>query len=257
MTVQRTENRVDPAAAQPGVAAPADAVPEAISRYEELVDERLWASPPAKESRVEVAASTAKAAPAESPGREVASPSAPGMRAELQPPSMSIGRYEALVSERLWETQPASALPAWRRHSRKIVAAVLLVLVAALAVAAFFWRTPGTPDIAVRTPAKDRAINPPPVVAQEAPTHTLPRAPQSTVPAAPAAAPRASVERIEPPAPVTVRTPPVTHTQAAAAAAVAAPERATPRAPKPASNCSEAVSVLGLCGADKARGNAR
>lgn len=265
MTVaQRTASRVDGAMspsdnahnappssadvrAEPLRAAPQDAWDGRVDAYLEEVDRQLAAEPPTKTEPVR------RAPPPEAaPLSDVAPPSEP------LPASMAISRYEELVSERLIETEPVEPTPAWRRHMRSIIAGALLLLLAALAMVAFFWRTlaPSTPDnITLRPPAKERAANARPL-AQDAPTHTLPRSPQSTVPAPPPVPPRASIERTEPPAPPMIRTAPVTHTQAAGPAPVAARERAAPRAPKPAANCSDAVTVLGLCSADTARGKA-
>jgi len=222
-----------------------------VDAYLEEIDRQLATSPAPKTEHVKRAPPPDIAPPPDPAPRSEAEP-----RAEPPPASMAISRYEELVSERLWETQPEQA-PVWRRPLPRLVAGALVVLLALLATIAFFWRTSAPGNMTLRPPAKERAVDPLPV-AQEAPTHTAPRAPQSAVPAAPAAPPRASVERTEPPAPSVVRTPAVTHTQAMGAAAVVpARERATSRPPKPAANCSEASAVLGLCGAETSRGNAR
>jgi hypothetical protein len=274
MTVaQRTENRVDdalsPSGSAPASGAGSRAEPLAAGRqdawdgrvdaYLEEVDRQLAAAPPPEAEPVRHLPPSEAASPSDVAPPLQAAPSGADPRAEPLPPSMAISRYEELVSERLWETQPVEAT-AWRRHPRSIIAGALLVLLAALAVVAFFWRTlaPSTPDnVTLRPPANERAVNPRPL--QEAPTHTLARSPQSaTVAAPPPVPPRTSIERTEPPAPSMIRTPAVTHTQATAgAAALPARERATPRAPKPAANCSDALTVLGLCSPDSTRGNAR
>jgi len=259
VVAQRTENRVGDAVPPSDTASPSGADLRAgtqdgwdgrVDAYLEEVDRQLATSPATKTEPVK------RAPPSDIPPPPDAPPRSAEPRAEPPPASMAISRYEELVSERLWETQPEPA-PVWRRPLPRLVAGALLVLLAVLAMIAFFWRTGAPANMALRPPAKERAVDPLPVV-QEAPTHTAPRAPQSAVPAAPAAPPRASVERTEPPAPSVVRTPTVTHTQAVGAAAVVpARERATSRPPKPAANCSEASTVLGLCGAESSRGNAR
>lgn len=261
MVAQRTEKRVgdalppsDTAASLSGAEARAgtqDGWDGRVDAYLEEVDRQLATSPATKAEHVK------RAPPPDiAPAPEAAVRSGAEPRAEPPPASMAISRYEELVSERLWETQPEPA-PLWRRPLPRLVAGALVVLLALLAMVAFFWRTSAPGNMALRPPAKERAVDPLPV-AQEAPTHTAPRAPQSAVPAAPAAPPRASVERTEPPAPSLVRTPAVTHTQAMGAAAVVpARERAISRPSKPAANCSEASTVLGLCGAESSRGNAR
>ena len=270
MTVaQRTESRVDDAlspsdsgpasGAEPLAGGRQDAWDGRVDAYLEEVDRQLATEPPTKAEPVRHLPPSEAASPPDVAPPSQAAPSGADARSEPLPSSMAISRYEELVSERLWETQPVKPTLAWRTHLRSIIAGALLVLLAALAMVAFFWRTlaPSTLDnVTLRPPAKERAVNRRPV-AQEAPTHTLARSPQSTVPAPPPVPPRASIERTEPPAPAMIRAPAVTHTQAAAAAAVPARERATPRAPKPAANCSDAVTVLGLCSPDTARGNAR
>jgi hypothetical protein len=159
--VQRTENGVDDGAPQPGDSS--SAASEAISRYEALVDERLWESPSVKQSGVEGLAPTSNAAPAPAaaPAPEAAQPSGAPVRPKPEPASMAISRYEELVAERLGDAEPVTATPAWRR---KVIAGALLVMLAGLAVAAFFWRTIGPSpanNVAGRPPANERAVSPP------------------------------------------------------------------------------------------------
>lgn len=168
-------------------------------------------------------------------------------RVEPQPPSMAISRYEELVAERLYETQPVKPAPAWRRYWRAVIAGTLLVILALLAVLAFrpFLRRTEAPNPPANVTEAPRAA--------ETPTHTLERSPPSVVPAPPPPPPRAAAERAELPGPSISRAPRVTHTQAVQAAPVLAPDRAQPRAAQ-ASNCSDAVAALGLCRSEASPG---
>ena len=165
--VQRTENRADDGAAQPGDSS--SGAPDAISRYEALVDERLWESPSVKQSGVEGLAPTSNAASvpaAAPPPPEAAAPSGAPVRPEPQPASMAISRYEELVAERLGDAELVTATPAWRR---KVIAGALLVMLAGLAVVAFFWRTIGPSpanNVAARPPANEQAVSPPAATAR-------------------------------------------------------------------------------------------
>jgi len=168
-------------------------------------------------------------------------------RVELQPPSMAISRYEELVAERLWETQPVKPAPAWRRYLRAVIAGTLLVLLTLLAVFAFraFVRRTEAPNPPANVTETPRT--------KEAPTHTLERSPPNVVPAPPPPPARAATERADLPGPSISRAPRVTHTQAVQAAPVLAPDRAQPRAAQ-AANCSDAVAALGLCRSEASRG---
>jgi hypothetical protein len=167
-------------------------------------------------------------------------------RVEPQPPSMAISRYEELVAERLYETQPVKPAPAWRRYWRAVIAGMLLVILALLAVFAFraFPRRTEAPNSPANVTEAPRAA--------ETPTHTLERSPPKVVPAPPPPPPRAAAERAELPGPSISRAPRVTHTQAVPAAAVPAPDPAKPRTQ--ASSCSDAVAALGLCRSQASQG---
>jgi hypothetical protein len=195
------------------------------------------------------------------PASEAVPPPSADVPVNPQPASMAISRYEDLVAERLWETKPSERGARWHwANSRWVIAGTLLVLLAALALLAFLrWRTPApapVDSVSVRPAPKEQAVQPPPAV-QEPQKATVQPRPQSVVPAPSRVQPRTTVERVEPPAASVNRTPTVTHTRAAAAAeAESAPaqERAKPRAPQ-AAKCSDAVTVLGLCGPPPGRGN--
>jgi len=159
--VQRTEKRVDDGAPQPGDSS--SAALEAISRYEALVDERLWESPSVKQSGVEGLAPTSNAAsaPAAAPAPQAAEPPAGvPVRPKPEPASIAISRYEELVAERLGDAEPVTATPAWRK---KVIAGALLVMLAGLTVVAFFWRTIGPSpanNADGRPPANEQAVSP-------------------------------------------------------------------------------------------------